>query len=81
MLIPDWRSPEERFGLYVIREGELQLLATCDSPEALGVAITVLASEREFEDAEGFGVLDSHGAPDAPGEWLVNPFNRRSITI
>jgi hypothetical protein len=81
VLLPDWRSPEERFGLYVIREDGLQLLATCGSPEAIGIAITVLASEGEFEDVGGFGVLDSHGTPDSPGEWLVNPFNQRKVTI
>lgn len=80
-IVPDWRSDEERFGLYVIRNGELQLLATCCCPESIGVALCVLAGEGEFEGAEGFGVLDSHGEPNTPGEWLVNPFNRRRITI
>lgn len=77
-VVPDWRGPDERYGLYVIRTGVLQLIATCSSPEAVGVALCLLASEGEFEGTEGFGVLDSHGEP-APGEWLVNPFNSRRI--
>lgn len=80
MLVPDWRSPDERYGLYVIRAGVLTLLATCSCREAVGVALVTLAEEGEFENTEGFGVLDSHGEPNTPGEWLVNPFDRR-ITV
>lgn len=80
-LIPDWRSPEERYGIYVIRGRALTLLATCDCYAALGVALGTLAEEGEFENIEGFGVLDSHGDPEQPGVWLVNPFNSRRLTI
>lgn len=81
MLVPDWRSPEERYGLYVIREDELQLLATGSCCAAMGLAFGTMLEEGEFENVQGIGVLDSHGDPSKPGEWLVNPFNQRSVTI
>lgn len=80
-LVPDWRSPEERFGLYVIRGDELVLLCTGSCHEAIGVAFGLMLKEGEFEGVEGIGVLDSHGVPGTPGEWLVNPFNRGRMTI
>lgn len=76
-IVPDWRSPEERFGFYVIREGELQLLATGDCHAAMGLAFGCLLEEGDLEEVEAIGVLDSYADPASPGEWLVNPFARR----
>ncbi len=74
MLLPDWRSPEERYGLYIIRDGELRLLATCGTPAGIGVALVTMAEEGELEITDGFGVLDSHGDPSSPGTWLISPW-------
>lgn len=74
VIVPEWRSPEERFGIYRIRGDELQLVATVQTQEAIGVAIFVLGMEGEWENCDGFGVLDSFGDPSKPGKWLVNPF-------
>jgi hypothetical protein len=76
---PDWRCPEERYGLYVIRDSELVLLCTGDSHAAMGLGFGLMLAEGELEGVKAIGVLDSHGSPDATGEWLVNPFERRGV--
>jgi hypothetical protein len=51
-----------------------QELATCATPEAVGVAIVTLAREGEFEDCP-LGLLDSEaGEESTVGKWLVRPW-------
>lgn len=70
------RRPEERFRIYKHTIDEpLQLIATCASPEAVGVALCTLAAEGEFDRA-AVGVLDTNGSDDKPGFWVVNPWER-----
>lgn len=53
-------------------EGRIrQEVAACESPEALGVAIVMLAREGEFEECP-VGILDSEGAVGK--KWLVRPW-------
>ena len=47
------------------------LIATCGSPEALGVAIVTLAREGEWEGCP-IGILDTLGEPGE--KWLVRPW-------
>jgi hypothetical protein len=58
-----------------------QELATCASPEAVGVAIVTLAREGEWEGCQ-FGLLDSEaGEESAVGKWLVRPWPETARTI
>ncbi len=50
---------------------ELQEVATCGTPEAIGVAIVTLAREGEWEECP-FGLLDSQG--EKGKKWLLLPF-------
>lgn len=50
---------------------ERQELASCESPEALGVALVTLAREGEFEECP-LGVLDREG--ETGKKWLVLPW-------
>lgn len=49
----------------------LQLVATCGSPEAVGVALVTLGREGEWKDCP-VGVLDSAGLKNE--KWLVSPW-------
>lgn len=68
------RRPEERFRIYRLRYGELELLATTPTAEGMGVALCTLAEEGEWVENEAVGVLDTLGRDDEPGTWIVNPY-------
>ncbi len=66
-------DPEQAYRLYRVCPGETtpELVATCGSPEGLGVAIVTLGREGEFKDC-ALGVLHVEGEP---GErWLLKPW-------
>lgn len=68
------RTPDERFRLYARGKGrDLRLLATCATPEAVGVAVATLGAEGEFE-GKAFGLLDTYGTDERTGTWIVNPW-------
>jgi len=68
------RVPAERYRIYGRpAHGDLQLIATVATPEALGVAIVTLGGEEEFSDLH-LGILDTHGNSNKPGVWLVKPW-------
>ena len=76
----DWddlapRRPAERYRVYRKRAGtDLELVATCGSPEAVGVTLCTLANEGEWDRAN-VGVLDIEGGKgNGTGHWLVSPF-------
>ena len=48
-----------------------QELATCESPEAVGVALVTLAREGEFEECP-IGLLDREG--EKGKKWLILPW-------
>ena len=50
---------------------ERQLLATCATAEAVGVALVTLAREGEFDECP-IGVLDTQG--ETGKKWLVKPW-------
>jgi hypothetical protein len=68
-------NPAERYRIYrqhYTAEGEvLKLLATCETEQAVGVAICTLAREGELDNA-ALGVLDRLG--DKGRRWLVTPW-------
>ena len=68
------RTPAERFRVYRVRRGQLELVCTAASPEAVGVALCALGAEGEF-DHSCVGILDTHGTDDKPGTWLLNPWD------
>lgn len=55
------------------------LIATCATPEALGVAIVTLAREGEWEGCP-VGILDTQG--ETGQKWLVRPWlpSARNVT-
>jgi hypothetical protein len=61
----------ERHRLYRLRTGELQLLATCGTPEAAGLGLFTLWSEGEFDVDDSAGWLDTL---EEPGHWVANPW-------
>lgn len=56
-----------------------QELATCESPEAVGVALVTLAREGEFEECP-IGLLDRMGETNQ--KWLIRPWmpSARNVT-
>ncbi len=70
----DVRCPECR------GEGRtLQLMATCDTPADLGLAIFTLGSEEEFDDCPMGVMLRPEGES---GTWLIKPWKAspRNVT-
>ena len=68
--------PEERFALYRVcgPDRHHELVATCATPEAIGVALYTLALEGEFSDPDcPIGVLDRLPEPGNP-KWLIRPW-------
>jgi hypothetical protein len=61
----------ERFRIYRLRAGELELLATAGSPEAFGIGLMTLWTDGEFVGDDSVGVLDT---AEDPGHWIVSPF-------
>lgn len=70
-IAPRGEGPE-RYRVYRLRAGELELLATAPSAECMGLALATLHSEGEFITDDSVGVLDT--APE-PGKWVVNPYS------
>ena len=69
------RRQEERFRLYRVclpESTELELLATCATEEAVGVALCTLGREGEYADQCAFGILDTMG--EVGKKWLVKPW-------
>jgi hypothetical protein len=61
-------------------EGRIrQEIATCATPEAVGVALVTLAREGEWDECP-FGLLDSEG--EKGKKWLVTPWlpSARNVT-
>lgn len=72
-------DPEQRFRIYCrTHEGDLQLVATCGTPEALGVAIVTLGREHQFDDC-ALGVLDTLG--EKGDKWIVRPWERSAQNV
>lgn len=80
----DWetvapRIPEERFRIYCrAHDGTLTLIATCATPEAVGVAIVTLGREGEFDDCAA-GVLDTMG--EKGQKWVLRPWERSAQNV
>jgi hypothetical protein len=81
--VPDWESvsgrgdPRQRFRIYRLCPGdtEPELVATCASEEAVGVALCTLAREGEFDPMNGdcaIGILDEAG--ETGRKWLIKPW-------
>ncbi len=78
----DWdvvapRRPEERFRIYRLCPGETdpELVATCASAEAVGVALVTLGREGEFDPMSGdcaVGILDTEG--ETGRKWIIKPW-------
>lgn len=55
-------------------EGRIrQEIASCETPEAVGVALVTLAREGEWEDCP-FGLLDRMPEGKQTGTWLILPW-------
>ncbi len=57
----------------------LELVATCGTPEAVGVALVTLASEGEWDECP-FGLM--HRPEGQTGKWLLKPWlpSTRNVT-
>jgi hypothetical protein len=68
-------DPEQRYAIYRLcdpsDERSKELVATCATPEALGVALVTLGREGEFEECP-VGVLDRQG--EKGKKWLIRPW-------
>lgn len=74
-VLQDWR-PSSRVALKRCSDcrGEGKIrdeIASCDSPEAVGVALVTLAREGEFEECP-VGLLDRQG--EIGHKWLIRPW-------
>lgn len=69
--VPRGEGPE-RYRLYRLRAGDLQLLATTGTSQGIGLALVTLHEEGEFAGGDdSIGILDT--ATD-PGHWITNPW-------
>ena len=68
-------DPAERFRVYTVCQGETtrDLIATCATPEALGVAIVTLGREGEFLDC-ALGILDTDPEAVVGQKWILKPW-------
>jgi len=62
---------EDRFRIYRLRAGDLQLLATVQTAEAIGTALVTLHDDGEWVGDDSVGVLDTK---TDPGHWIVSPW-------
>ena len=69
-VIPRGIGPH-RFRIYRLRVGELEIVASTETPEDMGYALFHLDGEGEYVDDDSCGVLDT---ADDPGHWVVHPF-------
>ena len=69
----DPRDERNRYRIYRLRKGELELLATTATSGGVGLAVVTLADEGEFGYDDCLGVLDGLGGRKR-GRWLSNPF-------
>ena len=69
-IVPRGEGPD-RFRIYRMRAGELDLLATAPDPPSYGVALYYLDQDGEFVPDDATGVLDTI---EDPGHWVVHPF-------
>lgn len=61
----------DRYRIYRLRAGDLQLLATTQTAEGMGIALAQLHEEHEWVGDDSVGVLDTI---IDPGHWVVNPW-------
>lgn len=69
-IAPRGEGPD-RFRIYRLRAGDLQLLATTDSPEGMGLTLVTLHADGEWVGDDAVGVLDTK---TDPGHWIVSPW-------
>ena len=62
---------KDRYRIYRLRSGDLQLLATTETAEGVGVGLVALHEDGEWVGDDSVGVLDT--ATD-PGHWIVSPW-------
>lgn len=75
----DWEEvsgrndPKQRFRIYRLHSTDDSpfLLGTCETEQAVGVAICTFARDGELQDA-AVGILDTMG--ERGQRWLVNPY-------
>ena len=69
------RDGQNRYRIYRLRKGALDVLGTTPTPGGVGVAIVGFSEDGEFEANDAVGVLDVlFRGPNQPGKWLANPF-------
>jgi len=66
-------DPEQAYRVYRVCPGDTrpELVATCASPEAVGVALCTFGAEGEFDDCP-IGILWTEG--EVGKKWLVRPW-------
>lgn len=81
-------DPRQRFRPYRARVRRLAVgdehsaewiaAAGCDSHDGIGVMLTTLAADGEYDRvADAVGILDTGPwAEGQPGSWLINPFGK-----
>ena len=70
-------DPRQRYRIYRLCPGEVEpdLVATCESEAAVGVALCTMGREGEFEPEAGdcaIGILDTQG--EVGQKWIVRPW-------
>ena len=62
-----------RYRIYRLRKGQLELLATTPTVRGVGLTIATLSDEGEFGYDDRLGVLDGIRGR-GKGRWMTNPF-------
>jgi len=64
------RSIKERYGIFRVRDGgRPELIATCRTRGAIGVALCELGADGEFVD-HCVGLMDGRDHKNTKGEWV-----------
>lgn len=67
------RNQENRYRVYRMYYGDLELVATAENHANLGDVITSLGGKGVF-NGTSIGVLDTRGTDETSGSWIINPW-------
>jgi Helix-turn-helix domain len=73
------RDSANRYRLYRLIRNQLELVATCRTPQAIGVSLVELGKKGEFAES-CVGLLDTFGTDSITGSWILNPWDTEPLS-
>lgn len=68
------RTKANRYRIYRVLAGKLELVAVCGDPCKLGKILIEYGARDEFTQS-CLGLLDTYGTTSVSGTWLISPFD------